>query len=287
MFKSLSVGAIGVKADLATAAGMAARHGFDAVHLNIREVAALGAEQTARILARAGVQAAGFGLPIQYRQPDAEFDAALTELRDLAVVAQALGVTRTTTWVPSWHDTLDFAANHAFLRGRFGRIADILADHGIRLGLEFLGPKTLRDGHPYEFIHTMDGMLAFCDEIGVGNLGLLLDAYHWYTAGGTLADLDRLTDAAIVDVHVNDAPAGVPLDKQLDGVRGLPGETGVIGIPAFLRALDRIGYTGPVMVEPFSQRVRELPAEDAVRVTGAALNHVWREAGIRSHTANP
>jgi sugar phosphate isomerase/epimerase len=280
MFKSLSVGAIGVQADLATAADLAARYGFDAVHVNLREVAALGTTQAQDILARAGVRAAGFGLPIQYRQEEAEFDAALAELRDLAGVAMAMSLTRTTTWVPSWHDTLDFAANHAFLRDRFGRIAAILKEHGIRFGLEFLGPKTLRDGHKYEFIHTMDGMLAFCQEIGTGNLGLLLDAFHWYTAGGTMADLERLTDAEIVDVHVNDAPAGVPLDQQLDGVRGLPGETGAIGVPAFLAALARIGYTGPVMVEPFSQRVRELPPEDAVRVTGEALNNVWREAGI-------
>ena len=34
------------------------------------------------------------------------------------------------------------------------------------------------------------------------------------------------------------------------------------------------------MVEPFSQRVRELPPENAVRVTGEALNKVWREAGL-------
>jgi sugar phosphate isomerase/epimerase len=280
MFKSLSVGAIGVKADLATAADLAARYGFDAVHVNVREVAALGAKQAQGVLARAGVRAAGFGLPIQYRQDEAEFDVALRELRELAGVAQAMGLTRATTWVPSWHDTLDFAANTALLRDRFGRIAAILKDYGVRFGLEFLGPKTLRDGHKYEFIHTMDGMLAFCEEIGTGNVGLLLDAFHWYTAGGTMADLERLTDAEIVDVHVNDAPAGVPLDRQLDGVRGLPGETGVIGVPAFLAAVARIGYTGPVMVEPFSQRVRELPPEDAVRVTGETLNKVWREAGV-------
>jgi sugar phosphate isomerase/epimerase len=280
MFRSLSVGAIGVKADLAMAADLAARNGFDAVHLNLREVAALGATQAQEILARAGVRAAGFGLPIQYQQEEAEFDAALVELADLCSAAQAMGLTRTTTWVPSWHDTLDFAANYAFLRDRFGRIAAILRDRGIRFGLEFLGPKTLRDGHKYEFIHTMDGMLALCQEIGTGSVGLLLDAFHWYTAGGTMADLERLTDAEIVDVHVNDAPAGVPLDKQLDGVRGLPGETGVIGVPAFLAAIARIGYTGPVMVEPFSQRVRELPPEEAVRVTAEALNQVWREAGL-------
>lgn len=280
MYKSLSVGAIGVKADLAGAARLAAANGFAAVHVNIREVAELGVAQAADILAKTGVKAAGFGFPFPYRAPDADFATGLAELPGLCAVAQGLGLTRTTTWVPSWHDTLDFAANYAFHLDRLGRIAAILKDYGIRFGLEFLGPKTLRDGHPYEFIHTMDGMLALCDEIGAGNMGLLLDCYHWYTAAGTMADLDRLTDAQIVDVHVNDAPAGVPLDKQLDGVRGLPGETGVVGVPAFLAAVARIGYTGPVMVEPFSQRVRELPPEDAVRVTAEALHKVWREAGI-------
>lgn len=280
MYKSLSIGAIGVKADLAGSAALAARHGFDAVHVNLREAAALGAVQANDILKQAGVRAAGFGLPLSYRAADAEFEQGMAELPGLCAVAQNMGLTRTTTWVPSWHDTLDFPTNYAFHRDRLGRVAAILKDHGIRLGLEFLGPKTLRDNHPYGFIHTMDGMLALCRDISAGNVGLLLDCYHWHTAGGVLADLDSLTDADIVDVHVNDAPAGVPLDKQLDGVRGLPGETGVIGVPAFLAAVARLGYTGPVMVEPFSQRVRELPPEDAVRVTAEALHEVWREAGL-------
>ena len=33
-------------------------------------------------------------------------------------------------------------------------MARLMADHGIRLGLEFIGPKTLRDGMKYEFVHN-------------------------------------------------------------------------------------------------------------------------------------
>ncbi len=63
-------------------------------------------------------------------------------------------------------------------------MAQILADHGCRLGLEFVGPKTLRDSQRYPFIYTMAGMLALGDAIGTGNVGLLLDCYHLYTSHG-------------------------------------------------------------------------------------------------------
>ncbi len=284
MFKSLLPGAIGVRADLAVAADLAAANGFHALHLNIREAAALGATQTRDLLIHAGVQPGGFGFPIDYRKPEAEFSEGLAELENLSIVAAAIGVTRTTTWVPSWHDSLDFEANYALHVDRLSRAARILDAHGIRFGLEFLGPKTLRDNHPYAFVHSLDGMLALCRDIeqaaGTHNMGLLLDAYHWYTAGGTLDQLAQLRDAHIVDVHVNDALPGIPLDELPDTHRALPGETGVIDLRGFLQALSRLDYTGPVVVEPFSPRLKEMSPEDAVRATAEALHQAWRDAGL-------
>jgi sugar phosphate isomerase/epimerase len=284
MFTSLNPGAIGVKADLGRAAELAARYGFAELHVNIEEVADLGVERARDILSSAGVRPAAFGLPVDYRVVEPQFADALERLPRLCQAAAGLGITRTSTWVPSWHDELDSTANRAFHTERFVRIAKVLAPYDIRLGLEFLGPKTLRDGHRYDFIHTMPDMLALCADIGAQtgthNLGLLLDAFHWYTAGGKLADLYGLKDADIVDVHVNDAQAGLPPDEQIDQVRTLPGETGVIGVPAFLHALNEIGYSGPVMVEPFSARVRAMPPEEAVKATGEALQSVWHAAGL-------
>ena len=281
MFKSLAPGVIGVRVDLRRAAELAGKYGFQGVHVSVEEIARLGVEASQEILARAGVRPSAGGLPVDCTLPETEFAQALDKLPALCRVAQAIGITRTSTWIPSWHDTMDFPENYAFLKERIRRIALILRDYGIRFGLEFLGPKTLYAGKRFTFIHTMDGMLELCHDVGTGNVGLLLDSYHWYTAHGTLADLDRLTDAEVVDVHVNDAPAGIPIDEQMDQVRALPGETGVIGVPAFLRALSKIGYSGPVMVEPFSKRVTALPPEEAVRVTAEALDAVWREAGLQ------
>lgn len=284
MFKSLSPSAIGVRVELAVAADLAADNGFDALHLDIREAAAVGATQTRDLLAHAGVRPGGFGFPLDYRKPEAEFAAGLEELENLAKVAAAIGVNRTTTWIPSWHDSLDLIENHALHVNRLSRAAAILDRHGIRFGLEFLGPRSLRVGHRFEFLHDMESMLALCQDIeqaaGTRNMGLLFDAYHWYTAGGTLDQLDHLSDKDVVDVHVNDALPGIPLDELPDTHRALPGETGVIDLTGFLRGLAAIGYSGPVMVEPFSPRLKEMTPEDAVRATAEALGQVWRAAGI-------
>ncbi|MCX8171849.1 MAG: TIM barrel protein, partial [Candidatus Bathyarchaeota archaeon] len=84
----------------------------------------------------------------------------------------------------------------------------------------------------------------------------------------------------IIYVHVNDAPANVPLDKLVDNVRCLPGETGVIDLVGFLKKLKSLGYDGPVTPEPFSEKVNRMEPEDAVKLTGEALKTVWRRAGL-------
>jgi len=63
-------------------------------------------------------------------------------------------------------------------------------------------------------------------------------------------------------------------------VRCLPGETGVINLVGFLKALRDIGYNGPVTPEPFSEKVNRMGPEEAVKVTGEALKRVWELAGL-------
>jgi len=63
-------------------------------------------------------------------------------------------------------------------------------------------------------------------------------------------------------------------------VRCLPGETGVINLVGFLKALRDIGYNGPVTPEPFSEKVNRMEPEEAVKVTGEALKRVWELAGL-------
>jgi sugar phosphate isomerase/epimerase len=126
----------------------------------------------------------------------------------------------------------------------------------------------------------MEGMLGLCAALGTGNVGLLFDSFHWYTAHGTTQDIASLRNEDIVLVHLNDAIAGREPDEQIDQERALPGESGVIDLNAFLQGLQAIGYDGPVVVEPFSQRLRAMSPHDAATATMDALRQVYAAAGL-------
>ena len=115
-----------------------------------------------------------------------------------AEFALELGCTRTSTWILPASDELSFYDNFEFHVSRLRPAAQILGDYGCRFGLEFIGPKTLRTPRKYNFVHTMDGMLALCAAIGTGNVGLLLDSWHVYTAHVTLDDVHKLTRDDVV-----------------------------------------------------------------------------------------
>ncbi|MGD8239813.1 MAG: TIM barrel protein, partial [Armatimonadota bacterium] len=204
----------------------------------------------------------------------------LAKLPEMAALGQALGCTRVPTWVRPVSDELTFEENFQLHARRLRACAEILRDNGCSLGLEFVAPKTSRIGAKYEFIHDLPGMLELCEAIGTGNVGLLLDCWHWYTAHGTVGQIKGLRPEQVVYIHVNDAPAGVEVDEQIDSVRCLPGATGVIDIAGFFQALTHIRATAPVTPEPFVKELREMPAEEAARTVGASMDKIWRQGGL-------
>lgn len=284
MFKNLSPGAVGIKATTQQAIHLAATCGFQGVDLNINEAAESvdkGELDRYRAAFRSrGIVPGGWGLPVDFRRDDATFERDLAGLARLAQAADAMDCRRAFTYLLPFSDTLTYKENFALHRQRFVRITAVLVRHNIRLGLEFVGPKPVRDGHRYEFIYRMDQMLELCDAVGTGNLGLLLDCYHWHTSGGTLDEIRRLRPEQVVYVHVNDAAPDLPPDELPDSPRRLPGETGVIDLVGFLGALKTINYDGPVTPEPFDASLGTLPPEKAARKVADAMNRTWAAAGL-------
>ena len=284
MYTCLAPGAIGVKANLEEGLSYAQKGGFAGLDVNVREISGLVAEQGAdhvkSLFSDRGVQIGAWGLGFAWNGTAEEYNAGLDTLPTLAAAGAAVGATRVSQWIPPASDELTFRENFRFHVERLRPVAQILGEHGCRLGFEHIGPRTLRVDKKYGFIYTQAGILALCEAIGTGNVGLLLDAWHWYTGLGTESDLRALTNDDVVYVHVNDAPLDVHITDQIDNQRALPSETGVIDLVAFLKVLKDIGYDGPVTPEPFSQRVSELPADQAVAETFAGLKRAWDAAGI-------
>jgi sugar phosphate isomerase/epimerase len=272
---NLVTGMIGVTAKTQLEVNaLAKRHGFESVEARGGELAAMSADDLARLKdamqADGLVWGAGF-LPNDARADAPTFADAVKALPGFAAGLQRAGVTRVGTWISPGSDTLTYLQNYKRHVERIGLIAGILGDHGIRFGLEYIGTPGLRRARRYAFIHSMAEARELFADVGAPNLGFVLDSWHWWTAKETADDLRTVRNRDVVAVDLNDAPAGIPIDDQKDNQRELPGATGVIPIRVFVQALVEMGYDGPARAEPFNAALNALEDDDACARTVAAV----------------
>jgi sugar phosphate isomerase/epimerase len=211
------------------------------------------------------------GLPVNFRGEEDAFAKDLKLLAGHARGLQRAGATRVSTWLSPSHDRLTYLANFRLHAKRLRAVASVLDAHGLRLGLEYVGPWRSWTAKRFAFVHTLQEAQELIAEIGCNNVGLVLDSWHWYTAGETVEDLLKLQAGDIVACDLNDAPAGIELKDQIDSQRELPTASGVIDLKGFLSALIQIGYDGPVRAEPFNRALNEMDNEAAAEATAKAM----------------
>jgi sugar phosphate isomerase/epimerase len=278
----LSPGAIGVSANQVEAISLAQRFGFESVEPSGESLAKLSDAERTELAADLSAKKLVFGaagLPLEFRHDETKFNEGLKRLPTIAAALQGAGVSRCGTWLSPSENSRTYLKNFKVHAARLRQVAAILKDHGQRLGLEYVGTKTLRERCRYPFIHSMAEMRELIAEIGTGNVGIVLDSWHWWQAEDSVADILALQNADVVSVDLNDAPVGIAKEKQLDGKRELPAATGVIDLTAFLNALHQIGYDGPVRAEPFNRALNELNNEEACAATIAAMKKAFALMG--------
>ncbi|MHB8061112.1 MAG: sugar phosphate isomerase/epimerase family protein [Ruminiclostridium sp.] len=276
MYKALAPDCIGHPVPFKESASIAAKHGFEGIWFNLPRDSKTDISETKELLERYNLKAAGFGLPVEYRNNQSTYDEDMKGLEAYIRYAKEAGMSRCITWIYPFSDTMTYQENFEFHRERLTPAAKLLNEYGMSFGMEFLGPPKLRKGVKYDFIHSLDQMLELCNAIGTGNVGLLLDVWHWDLAGQVYEDFKKLpNEKAIVLAHIMDAPAGIPVDEQEDLVRSLPGSTGVLKIQDFFKGLQDLNYSGPVVPEPFVKELGEMSFEDAVITIKAAVDKVW------------
>lgn len=278
-FKNLAPGHIGVSANQKQALEYAVKYGFEGISPNEGEFADKSAAEIGEWVAamkEKGIRYGTAGLPVEFRKGEDEFRKGLATLQKRASVMKQLGVTRVATWLMPGDNALTYLQNFKQHESRLREAANVLKDNDIRLGLEFVGPHTSRERFRYTFASTQAEMMELVQAIGTGNVGLLFDSWHWYTSHGTVEEMQKLTAGDIVHVHVNDAPAGMQVDQQVDNRRKLPCTTGVIDLKGFINTLVKIGYDGPVECEPFDQELRKMDQPAILQTTVDSLNRLWK-----------
>jgi sugar phosphate isomerase/epimerase len=211
-------------------------------------------------------------------EPEGVRRRAAARMQDTARAAARLGVTQVNgfTGSPVWHLLYSFPPNDfdAIDRGyqdfaeRWGPIMDVFDREGVRFGLE-VHPTEIA----YDFVTTRKALDAVDNREA---FGINLDPSHFAHQFLDAAAFAHEFASRIYHVHVKDSK------KRLDGRRSIlashlnfgeemrgwdfvsPGH-GDVDFESFFRALNRIGYRGPLSIEwEDSGMDREWGAQDAV-----------------------
>jgi D-psicose/D-tagatose/L-ribulose 3-epimerase len=139
-------------------------------------------------------------------------------------------------------------------------MAEVARKKGIKLALEPL------NRFETDMINVVSQGLKFIDETGMDNVGFHLDTFHMHLEEKDSADAIRRAGKKIFHFHA------------CENDRGVPG-TGQVRWNEIAKALKEVNYSGPVVIESFTDQVKEIaravciwreiaPSQDAIAVQG-------------------
>ena len=211
------------------------------------------------------------GLPIEFRTSEAKFQKGYEFLRQNVKAIISLNISSFVTWIMPTHKTLTYIQNFKQHQARLSKVASLLENEGLKLGLEYVGPKTLMSRDKYPFLHSIAGLRELIEAIGKKNIGYLLDSFHTYCAEDSNKDLEFLKAEDIISVQLNDGVLGRTISTQKDLERELPGDTEIIDLKNFLNFINSKGYQGPVSVEPFNKELNKMELDEKLKRVRASF----------------
>lgn len=291
MFKNLNPRALGLSASQSELIELSLSFGFRGVDLDLvefaDEVKRYGLPKARRLLDSAKLMVGTVTLPVDWQADDKVFAEQLPRLAELAALAAGLGCRRALTVIDPASDERPYHQNFEFCRQRLADVGRVLAEHDMRLAVGFDSSEAARKNRGFEFIHNLDALLILLGTVGLDNVGLWLDVWHVWAAGGSLeAARKKLTAGLVTAVSLADAAspdelAGAQLtDPHHPATRRLPGDTGIIDSAAALTMLGEMGYDGPVTVLCDASRFAGMRRDQIVKLTAETLDVVWKAAGL-------
>jgi 4-hydroxyphenylpyruvate dioxygenase len=143
-------------------------------------------------------------------------------------------------------------------------------EQSVRLALEFQAKAT--------YPNNLQSAAALVAEIGSPQLGLCLDAFHFFVGPSKESDLAYLSAENLFHVQVCDL-AGQPREFAADGDRVLPGD-GDFPLAAIVERLREINYAGAVSVELMNPAIWQIPPRQFGEVAMTAVRKVLGMASM-------
>ena len=252
---------------------LAHQYQFEGINIDFNVPNLLSVSECKQLLNQLNLKPVSFGIPVNLFGSQKEFEQNLPQFELQAKQAQEIGCNLTLCYLPPFSNDHNF--NELFIQtsDRLREIKPIFLKYGIKIGFEFIGPTETRRSTKYDFIHTIDGIRALIASAGLyGYGGFKFDIHHWQNSGAGVLDIHHLDLEYIFYVELNDGLPGYDIFNIPEFERELPLTTGVTKIEDFLQALYKKGYRGPVAIEPWAQKIKNMPLEEAVKTVKQSLN---------------
>ncbi|MGY1740053.1 MULTISPECIES: sugar phosphate isomerase/epimerase family protein [unclassified Blastococcus] len=236
-------------ADLAAAAGKA---GFAGIGLPPDRVLAPGVPDA---LAAAGVRCTELMALMVSRNAE----RTLASARRLAEAAAAVGA--------PWVLTVPAAPPSAEAAALLGRCADVVAEAGARLAIEF---------SPLGVVTSIAAARELAAAGDPGRTAVMIDTWHFSRGDSTWAQLERIPLEEIAYLQFSDAPEPVGDDGFAETMdrRAWPGE-GTFELERFAATLLDRGWAGTVSVEVLNAEYARLPVAEFARAAHDTTARYW------------
>jgi 2-keto-myo-inositol isomerase len=250
-----------MKEDLPTDIAVAAQAGFEALEIRVTKMdsylATHNLADLRKLFERDNVHPATInsieGITFRNAAGQEEIKA---RCRKLCAIAQTLGCEDIVA-IPSprpkedtWKKTK--AESVKVLR----ELAEIATSYGVKLAFEFLGFADCS-------VNTLARAWEIVRKVDLPNVGLVIDAFHFYVGGSKLSSIDQVDPMKLYIFHISDAEDR-PREELMDSHRLLPGE-GVIPLTKLVAHLKYIGFDGLYSVELFRPEYWELDPFELAR----------------------
>lgn len=135
-------------------------------------------------------------------------------------------------------------------------LGTIAGSYGINLAFEPLG-------FGWCSVRTLRAAWEIVRETDRANVGLVLDACHFYTGGSELNEINAIDPGKLFIFHLDDAE-DLPKEAITDARRLLPGQ-GILPLTAICSRLKDIGFDGLISVELFRPEYWTWPPANLAR----------------------
>lgn len=280
---SLMPGTVGINVNTYELLDLAIKNKFESIYPLINDLKKMSTMELSDYLDKMVSNSISFDvsiLPVDFSQTDSVFNDGIKVLKDYCKVMRKIDSVGFCRWIMPTSNNLTYLKNFKIHKERLKECAKIIGDNDMKLGLEFVGPKTLMARDQFSFIRTINELRELISEIDERNVGYQLDTFHLYCANHSIEDLRFLNKDDIIMCQLNDAVKGRTRDEQIDLERNLPGKTGLIDTAPFLNFLQEVGYDRTVSAEPFNKDLNKMNNEEAAKITYDSIKNSFVNAGV-------